>query len=210
MNHSQVNLDLSFYLMNKLQYLTLSGLAFIATGIVTLIAETVGIEITSVAVSLLLLSSGFFLHASSRTIAQKPVLSLFYKIKSGVCILSGVYLMVTPISCKNLLYDVSLLFLFISLFEILLEFVLLNISLDISWTLIIGKFVVGFLSIMNVLLIFGTSFTDQYSGFLLTGIVVVLTGASVVLFSLRARVWRTDSVKDPSCLSIPYKSVYQR
>ena len=184
---STKNPDLHPFHKDEPQYLMFSGLALATAGVSVLFIEATGMNVARVLVSLLVALSGLFSFIFSRANAKVNVLYYYYKIKGGVCILFSIFWLVVTLDIKGLLYSLSLFTLSVCLFEVVYEFILLNVNLNVKWVVTLGRFLVGFLGVMNALVIFSLSPADHLSELMLTGVVLILLGIVVVLSSLRVR-----------------------
>lgn len=173
--------------MNKVQNLTFQGISLLIAGIAMIASENIGISIAKVLVPILFIISGVFsiLFANANSQITIPYR---YQIVHGVgLILFGVIVGLVPKSLGEFLNYATYFILFFGLWEIMFGFAVVNSPFKFEWRDIIVRFFCGLIGMVGGVLILATSLIDQSLGLIITGVVTVLIGIGIVLFSKKVK-----------------------
>ena len=173
--------------MNKINYLTFSGVAMALGGIFMLAAEIIGIGIAKFLVPLMFAIGGVLAYMFSSANKQHRLANQ-YHMAQGIGMI--VFAVIMGFGAENLgdfLKYVTYFMLFFGLVEILFAFMALNSSQKLNTSILISRFVAGFFNIIGAVLILATSVTDEIDGILVAGILVALGGIAFIVFSFRIR-----------------------
>lgn len=173
--------------MNKINYLTLSGVSMALAGVLMLASESIGVDIAKVLVPLMFAIAGVLAYMFSDANPQHK-LAKQYHMAQGIGMVT--FAVVIGLGSENLgdfLKYVTYFVLFFGLIELLFAFMALNSSQKLNIGILISRFVAGFFNLIGAVLILLTSITDEVSGLMIAGVLVVLGGLAFVMFSFRIR-----------------------
>ncbi len=173
--------------MNKVQYLALGGVSLFLAGVAIIASENIGINIVKILTPILFIISGVFSigFANANSTATLPYR---YQMMHGVgLILFGSIFGLVPDNLGDFLNQATYFILFFGLLEIIMGYALVNSNFKFKWRDIIVRFFAGFFGLIGAVLILATSATDQTLGLLITGIVTVLIGIGLIVFSSKVK-----------------------
>ncbi len=173
--------------MNKTNYLTFSGMAMALAGIFMLISANIGIGTAKFLVPAMFALGGImawlFSEANKHHKIARP-----YHLLQGVSMVAFAFLIgVMPNTLAEFLRYITYFMGFFGLIEILFGFMALNSGHKLNISILISRFVAGFFNLIGAVLILATVVTDELSGLLIAGTLVLLGGLAFVIFAFRIR-----------------------
>ncbi len=171
--------------MNHLKKLIITGILVSLVGITILIAQNIGIEVSKILIPILLIFSGIFSISYSRANNQQNKVKQYHLLQ-GVSFIIFALASFFSKSLENFLYVICLFTLFHGLIEFLLGFTTLNTK-EINWKIIIYRFLSGILNLITAFILLMYTFSDELQAIVLAGISILLSGISIIIFSLRLK-----------------------
>ncbi|MEN0050012.1 MAG: hypothetical protein AAF806_23315 [Bacteroidota bacterium] len=99
----------------------------------------------------------------------------------------AIIIAIIPQSLDEFLKYITYFMLLFGLLEILFGFLALNTGNKLNMNILISRFVAGFVNIIGAVLILATAVTDEISGLMIAGVLILLGGLAFVMFSFRIR-----------------------
>lgn len=179
--------------MEKINYLTLSGVAMGAAGIMMLISESIGIGVAKTLVPLLFATAGILAYLFSEANKHHKIARLYHLLQGGGMVLFAFLIGVIPQSLGEFLKFVTYFVLMFGLIEILFGFMALNSGIKLNMGILISRFIAGFLSLIGAVLLLATAASDEVSGLMIAGILTIIGGVGFTMFSFRIRKMKVKS-----------------
>ncbi len=173
--------------MKRVQHLTIGGVSLLLAGIAMIASGNIGIGIVKVLIPILFINSGIFsiLFANANPEATVPYR---YQMMHGVgLMLFGIVFGLIPESLGDFLYYATYFILLFGLLEITMGFALVSSTYNFKWRDIVVRFFAGLFGLIGAVLILATSATDQTLGLIITGVVTVLIGIGLIVFSTKVK-----------------------
>ncbi len=179
--------------MNKINYLTFSGIAMILAGVFMLASESIGIGTAKFLVPLMFAIGGVFAYLFSEANKHHKIARQYHLLQGIGMVVFAFLIGIIPNSLGEFLRYVTYFMGLFGLIEILFGFMALNTGNKLNMGILISRFVAGFFNLIGAVLILATSVTDEISGLLIAGILVVLGGIAFIVFSFRIRKIKSNS-----------------
>ena len=173
--------------MNKISYLTYSGLLIALAGICMYNSESVGVHIAKVLVPILFLSGGILTYLFSTANKQHKLANQYHGIQGVGVILFALLIGFGANDLGDFLKYVTYFMLFFGFIEILFGFMALNSSQKLNIGILIYRFISGFFTLIGGVLILVTSITNEISGLSIAGVLVALSGLAIIIFSYKVK-----------------------
>lgn len=171
--------------MNNLRKLTVTGIFISLVGITILTAKNIGIETSKILIPILLILSGIFSISYSRANSNHNKAKQYHLLQ-GIGFIVFALLSFLSKSLENFLYVICFFTLFHGLIEFSLGFTTLN-AREINWKIIIYRFLSGILNLIIAFVLLMYTFSDELQAIVLAGISILLSGISIIIFSLRLK-----------------------
>lgn len=179
--------------MNKINYLTFSGVAMALAGIFLLLSESIGVGTVKFLVPLLFAVGGILAYLFSEANKHHKIARQYHLLQGIGMVVFALLIGIIPNSLGEFLKYVTYLMLLFGLIEILFGFMALNTGNKFNMKILISRFVAGFFNLIGAVLILATSVTDEISGLFIAGILIILGGIAFIIFSFRIRKTITTS-----------------
>ena len=173
--------------MNKINYLTFSGLLMALAGIFMLTSENIGVKMAKVLVPLMFAIGGVMAYLFSEANKQHKIARQYHLLQGIGMFVFAILIAIVPKSLGDFLKYVTYFMMLFGLIEILFGFMALNIGNKLNMRILISRFVAGFFNLIGAILILATSVTDKISGLMIAGILILIGGIAFVVFSLRIK-----------------------
>lgn len=173
--------------MKKINYLTFSGITMGVAGIIMLISESIGIGVAQTLVPLLFATSGVLAYLFSEANKHHKIARLYHLLQGGGMILFAFLIGIVPQSLEEFLKFVTYFVMIFGLIEILFGFMALNSGIKLNIGILISRFIAGFFSLIGAVLLLATAATNETSGLLIAGVLVLIGGLGFTMFSFRIR-----------------------
>lgn len=173
--------------MNKINYLTFSGFLMAFAGIMILLSESVGITTSKILVPLLFAISGILAYLFGDANPQHKIASQYHKLQGGGMVLFAALIAMIPTSLGEFIDYVVYFMVLFALIEIIFAFMAINSDQKLNLSILISRFLAGGLNLIGAILILATSATDEVQALSITGILILIGGIALVIFSFRIR-----------------------
>ncbi|MEM8527612.1 MAG: hypothetical protein AAGG68_23420 [Bacteroidota bacterium] len=173
--------------MNKINYLTFSGLLMALAGVTMLTSETIGVDIAKIAVPVFFLLGGIFAYLFSAANKQHRIARQYHLLQGFGMMTFAVIIALVPQNLGDFLKYITYFMLLFGLLELLFGFLALNTGNQLNMNILLSRFVAGFVNIIGAVLILATAVTDEISGLMIAGVLILLGGIAFVLFSFRVK-----------------------
>lgn len=173
--------------MNKINYLTISGITMSLAGLFMLLAKNIGVSTTQFLVPLMFAIGGILIFLFSQANKDHKIESQFHFILGVSMFVFALLIWTIPTKLEEFL---KFFVYFIGVFgfiEILFGFMVLNSAAKLNIKMLLFRFATGFLNLIGAILVLATSVTDKFDGLLIAGILSILSGIAFVIFSFRLR-----------------------
>ena len=173
--------------MNKVNYLTFSGVAMSLAGIFVLLSENIGIGLAKNLVLLMFGIGGLFALLFSGANKHYKLARQYYLLLGIGRIICAFLIGATPDSLDGFLKNITYFMGMFGFIELLSGFSALNSNEKINKGVLYFRFFTGFSNLIGAVLILATSITNQINGLFIAGSLVLLGGIVAILFSYKVR-----------------------
>lgn len=174
--------------MKKTQNLYLSSVTLLIAGIVMIISNKIGVEISKILVPILFISTGIFNILFGKANLEQKTAAQYFILQGIALIIFGLSIGFGANNLESFLSYVTYFIMFIGLSDIIFSFVLVNSQLNWTWGRLLFKTAVGFIGLTGGVAILATSaYYGTYSGLMTTGAVTILLGIGTVIFASKAK-----------------------
>ena len=173
--------------MNKSNLLVLSGLSMAAAGAVMIFSENIGIETSKILIPVLFLAAGIttFLFAGAN--GQNSKASAFHKIQGVLFIIFAGVVAFVPDSLTSFLLYVVYFSLIYGLIEIVFSFSILSSKGEIKMSMLIYRFISGFINSIGAMILLLTTLSDEFKGLQIAGALSIAGGILTILFANKVK-----------------------
>lgn len=173
--------------MNKITNITLLGICLILAGIIMSTAETVGVKNAKIIVPLLFAIAGIFSLIYSKANKQLKAAAQFQMLQGiGLIIFAGIIAFI-PDSLSRFLIYVAYFMLLFGLLEIIFSFAVMNSKTPIIKEILIFRMLGGFIIAIGGFVLLLTTFSDEFKGITVAGVLTILIGISNVVFASKVK-----------------------
>lgn len=173
--------------MRKVTNLMISGVSLATSGIIILVSDKIGIDLSKILVPTLIVVSGVFAIQFASINREVKVAYQYHIIQGIVFIIFG---LIIGFGAKNLnvfLKYATYFIIFLGLFDIIYGFALVNSNYNWTWEKLLFKSFGGFLGLIGGVAILATSITNQHSGLMITGIMTTIMGIGTIDFATKLK-----------------------
>lgn len=156
-------------------------------GISMFISESIGIGTAKILVPLLFAMGGITAYLFSKANPQHKIAWLYHLLQGIGMLLFAFVIATLPQNLADFLRYVTYFMMLFGFIEILFGFMVLNSGEKLNTSILISRFVAGFFNLIGAVLILATSVTDEASGLLIAGLLILMGGIAFVMFSFRLR-----------------------
>ncbi len=173
--------------MNKINYLTFSGIAMAIAGALMLTSESIGIGTAKFLVPLMFAIGGVLAYMFANANKQHKLANQYHAAQGIGMIIFAVIIGLGAENLGDFLKYITYFMLFFGLIEIIFAFMALNSSQKLNTGILISRFIAGLFNLIGAVVILATSVTDEINGLLIAGILVIIGGIAFIVFSFRIR-----------------------
>ena len=173
--------------MDRVNYLTFTGVTLLVAGLVMLISEKIGVGISKILIPLLFITSGIFSVLFLKAKTQIKAVGQYQLIHGVGLILFGVIFGLVPKNLGEFLNCATYFVLVFGFLEIIIGFTIVNSEINFKWGDLIARIFSGFFGLIGGVLILVSAAIDQFSGLIITGGITILIGLGVVLVSVKIK-----------------------
>ena len=172
--------------MKGLQNLQATGLCIIFSGTVMIFAEEIGIEFSKILIPALFAIAGIMAILFARSNKDNSKARQYHLIQGVGIIIFSILIAFFADSLGMFLNHLSFFVLFFGILEFTIAFSALNSS-EINWKILVFRFIGGVLGFFGGFVLIMTSFSSPLKTVLLAGIFTITWGASLIMFSVKAK-----------------------
>ncbi|MEM6318135.1 MAG: hypothetical protein AAF960_10725 [Bacteroidota bacterium] len=173
--------------MNKTNYLTFSGVSMALAGMVMLTSESIGVAYAKILVPALFFTGGVSAYLFSAANPQHAIAKQYHLLQGAGMAIFAIIIAAGPENLGEFLMYVSYFMGVFGLIELLFAFMVLNRGDKLNKGILMSRFIAGASNLVGSVLILATSLTDELSGLIIAGILILLGGVAFILFSFRIR-----------------------
>ena len=173
--------------MNKINYLTFSGIAMCLAGIFVLLSEDIGIGTTKFLVPSMFAVGGIFASLFSQANKHHQLAKQYYLLLGIGMILFAFLIGTNPNSLDEFQTNITYFMAMFGLIEIIFGFMALSSGNKLNMNVLFFRFFTGFCNLIGAVLILATSVTNGMNGLFLSGGLVTLGGIALIFFSFKIR-----------------------
>ncbi|MET2985201.1 hypothetical protein [Aureibaculum conchae] len=179
--------------MNKSINLTLSGICLLIAGVLIIASKSIGVSLTKILVPLSFIACGVFSYLFSQANKQHKIAYSYHLMQSIGLVLFGLLIAFSPNSLQSFLMYICFFLMLYGLLEILFGFSALNTRFKINWSMLITRFITGFLSMIGSVYLLLTMMDDEIKGVKIAGVLTILGGLSFVWFAQKVKNLQQES-----------------
>ena len=173
--------------MNKVNYLTFSGILMGLAGVCMLLSESIGVGIAKILVPLMFASGGAMAYLFSEANKHHKIARQYHLLQGVGMIIFAILIAIAPENLSDFLRYVTYFMLLFGFIEILFGFMALNTGGKLKMGILISRFIAGFFNLIGAVLILVTSATDEIRGLMIAGALILIGGIAFIVFSFRIR-----------------------
>ncbi len=174
-------------MMNKLIYLTLSGIAMLAAGITLLLSTAIGVGTSKILVPLFLFVSGILAFLFSQANGQHKVAKTFHLLQGMGLMTFAVLIAIWPNTLDMFLKLTTYFIMVYGLFEIMFAFSVLRSSFKVDRSILMTRLLVGAINLIGSFVLFMSLMKSTASGLTVAGFLIVLGGLGFIIFANRIK-----------------------
>lgn len=171
--------------MNKIFYLTLSGLVLLVTGILLFFSDEIGIELNKILIPLSLLISGVSAVVFSKNEKLPKIASQYHAFQGFGLAAYGIILFFMANSLTSFLMISTYFVLMYGLFEVFFIFGVMNSKYKINKGIFMSRLVAGGLNLIGGFILLMATMSKEKDGLLMASILIIIAGFSIVIFAYR-------------------------
>ena len=169
--------------MNRLSYLSLSGVLMIVAGAIIIFSETIGVGTSKVLVPLSLVLSGIYALLFSKANAQHKIAKQFHFLQGVGMITFAAIITFLAKDLQGLLQIISFFLLVYGLFELIFAFSVLSSNFKINMSILMTRLVTGGVTLVGAFILFMSMLDDLNQGLMIAGILIAIGGLGFLIFS---------------------------
>ena len=173
--------------MNKINYLTFSGVAMCLAGIFVLLSENIGVETAKLLVPSMFALGGVLAYLFSEANKHHKLARQYHLLLGIGMILFAIIISTNSTGLEAFQQNIIYFMAMFGFIEIMFGFMALNSGDKLNMGALGFRFFTGFCNLIGAVLILATSVANQINGLFLSGGLVVLGGIAFILFSYRIR-----------------------
>jgi|GEM_PF-2570595 len=173
--------------MNKIEYLTLSGVSMLLAGLFVLLSENIGVGTSKYIVPTMFAIGGIFAYLFSAANKHYKLARQYHLLLGVGMITFAILIGVGPEGLEVFQKKITYFMVMFGLVEIMFGFMALSSSEKINMGALGFRFFTGFCNLTGAVLILATSATDEMNGLMISGGLVILGGIAFILFSFKIR-----------------------
>lgn len=173
--------------MNKINYLTFSGVSMCLAGIFVLLSENIGIDIAKFLVPTMFALGGILAYLFSEANKHYKLARQYHLLLGISMIAFAILISINSNGLEAFQQNITYFMAMFGLIEIMFGFMALNSKEKLNMGALGFRFFTGFCNLVGAVLILATSVIDEMNGILLSGSLVFVGGIAFIFFSFRIK-----------------------